>query len=124
MIYLDTHVVAWLYGGHIESLSLTARNLINENDLYISPIVILELQYLLEIERITQSPQTVVSTLSTSIGLHVCGKDFQQIVLCAGHFSWTRDPFDRIIVAHAALNNNTLLTKDRTLLTHFEHAVW
>ncbi|WP_230458629.1 PIN domain-containing protein [Microcystis aeruginosa] len=52
MIYLDTHIVVWLYAGLTAKLSDCAKHLINENELYISPIVRLELQYLYEIGRI------------------------------------------------------------------------
>ncbi len=124
MIYLDTHVVVWLYAGQTEKLSAKVRSYINENDIYISPIVSLELQYLLEVKRITPKPQTVISALSEAIGLNVCDKNFYQIAQCAQQYSWTRDPFDRIIVAQAGLNDNILVTKDQTILTHFEHAVW
>lgn len=124
MIYLDTHVVVWLYAGHIENISSTALSHINTNDIYISPIVRLELQYLFEIDRITQNPQTVLVDLSDEIGLKICDKNFNQIITQAQHITWTRDPFDRIIVANAALNNNMLLTKDQTILTHFQQAVW
>jgi PIN domain nuclease of toxin-antitoxin system len=124
LIYLDTHVVVWLYAGHIENISVTAQSHINENDIYISPIVRLELQYLFEIERITQKPQTVLSDLADNIGLKICSKDFNQIITKAQSITWTRDPFDRIIVAHTALNNDILLTKDQTILTHFQQAVW
>ena len=124
MIYLDTHVVVWLYAGQTEKLSAKVRSYINENDIYISPIVSLELQYLLEVKRITPKPQTVISALSKAIGLNVCDKNFYQIVQCAQQYSWTRDPFDRIIVAQAGLKGNTLATKDQTILTHFKHAVW
>ncbi len=124
MIYLDTHVVVWLYAGQTEKLSAKVRSYINENDIYISPIVSLELQYLLEVKRITPKPQTVISALSEAIGLNVCDKNFYQIVQCAQQYSWTRDPFDRIIVAQAGLKGNILATKDQTILTHFKHAVW
>ena len=124
MIYLDTHVVIWLYAGQTEKLSAKVRSYINENDIYISPIVSLELQYLLEVKRITPKPQTVISALSEAIGLNVCDKNFYQIVQCAQQYSWTRDPFDRIIVAQAGLKGNILATKDQTILTHFKHAVW
>ena len=124
MIYLDTHVVVWLYAGQTEKLSAKVRSYINENDIYISPIVSLELQYLLDVKRITPKPQTVISALSEAIGLNVCDKNFYQIVQCAQQYSWTRDPFDRIIVAQAGLNDNILVTKDQTILTHFEHAEW
>lgn len=50
MIYLDTHVVVWLYAGLTAKLSDLAKLLINKHELYISPIVRLELQYLYEID--------------------------------------------------------------------------
>ncbi|MCB8766407.1 hypothetical protein [Planktothrix agardhii] len=39
MIYLDTHVVVWLYAGLTDKLSNLAKSLINTHDLYISPMV-------------------------------------------------------------------------------------
>ncbi len=53
MIYLDTHVVVWLYSGLTDKLSELAKSIINENEVYISATVRLELQYLYEIKRIT-----------------------------------------------------------------------
>lgn len=38
--------------------------------------------------------------------------------------SWTRDPFDRIIVAPASLNHNILVTKDQSILKNYENAKW
>ena len=37
---------------------------------------------------------------------------------------WTRDTFDRLIVAQAKTRDASLLTKDRTILEHYPHAVW
>ena len=54
MIYLDTHVILWLYEGLIEKLSTHAVQLIEENDIIISPILQLELTYLHETKRINQ----------------------------------------------------------------------
>lgn len=54
MIYLDTHVVLWLYLRKGEGLSSKARYLIEfEPEIFISPMVLLELDYLYEIERTT-----------------------------------------------------------------------
>ncbi len=36
-IYLDTHVVAWLYAGRVDLLSTRARTLIDAEELRISP---------------------------------------------------------------------------------------
>ena len=41
MIYLDTHVVAWLFAKKIELISSNALSLIeNESDIVISPVII------------------------------------------------------------------------------------
>jgi PIN domain nuclease of toxin-antitoxin system len=37
---------------------------------------------------------------------------------------WTRDPFDRIIVAQATLKHSPLITKDETLRKHYKHCIW
>ena len=48
VIYLDTHILVWLYGGMVDLLSEKAKTLIESEDLVISPLVELELQYLFE----------------------------------------------------------------------------
>ena len=124
MIYLDTYVVVWLYAGQVEKLSEQAKKLINENYVYISAIVRLELQYLYEIQRVTDEANKVLFDLSDRIGLKICDKSFNTIVSGALELSWTRDPFDRLIVANAALNGNILVTKDQNILENYENARW
>lgn len=124
LIYLDTHIVVWLYAGLGEKFSQTTKHLMNENELYISPMVRLELQYLYEIQRITANTHTLLTDLSNRIGVRVCDKDFNVIVNQALPYTWTRDPFDRLIVANAALNENVLISKDQTILENYPHARW
>ena len=124
MIYLDTHVVVWLYAGKVENFSEQAKELINGHEVFISPVVRLELQYLFEIQRTTDEANEIVFDLSDRIGLKICDKSFNTIVSGALDFSWTRDPFDRIIVANAAINNNILVTKDQNILENYEKAMW
>jgi len=124
LIYLDTHVVVWLYAGKVGYLSNKARDLINTNEVIISPVVPLELQYLFEIQRITDNAKLIVSDLSDRIRLKICDKSFNTIISCALDYSWTRDPFDRIIVANAAVSNNILITKDQNILDNYERAIW
>jgi len=50
LIYLDTHIVVWLYTGLLEKFSQSIQTILNENEILISPIVRLELAYLYEIE--------------------------------------------------------------------------
>ncbi|MBD2604190.1 PIN domain-containing protein [Scytonema hofmannii FACHB-248] len=124
MIYLDTHVVAWLYSGLTDKLTEKAKNLINDNEIYISAIVRLELQYLYEIKRLTDESDLIIAQLSEQIGLKICNKDFKDIISIALTITWTRDPFDRIITANALLNNNILLSKDQNILNNYLYAKW
>ncbi len=101
-----------------------AKSLINQNEIYISPIVRLELQYLYEIERITVSGDIILNDLSSRIGLTICGQNFNSIITQALIINWTRDPFDRLIVANALINQNILITKDNNILSNYVYAKW
>jgi PIN domain nuclease of toxin-antitoxin system len=122
--YLDTHVVVWLYDGKIKQLSQAAAERIQDESLLISPAVLLELEFLHEIHRLTRSGQTMLASLSTEIGLSVCGLPFTRVVENALHQKWVRDPFDRLIVAHASANDAPLITKDERIRRHYKRAVW
>jgi PIN domain nuclease of toxin-antitoxin system len=124
LIYLDTHVVVWLYAGLATLFSQSVRELINRSEIYISPIVRLELQYLYETNHITDKPDTIVTDLANRIALQVDQESFDTIISQALEISWTRDPFDRIIAAQAGLNSHILLTKDRTFLKNYPSAIW
>ena len=84
----------------------------------------LELQYLYEIKRVSVEAEPLLADLSQRIGLTVCPKPFDAVIVDATQLTWTRDPFDRILVAHANLNHNVLVSKDQTILTHYTHARW
>ena len=125
IIYLDTHIVCWLYAGRVEELSPRASDLIVSGRLYISPIVELELQYLYEIEKIGESPDVMITTLSQEIGLNVSDLPLSEIVKAARGMTWTRDPFDRLIAAEVTLISDAqLITRDRTIREHLKNAVW
>jgi len=124
LIYLDTHVVVWLYSGLTDKLTDIAKTLINNNEVYVSAIVRLELQYLYEIKRITDEPDVIITNLSEQIGLKICNKNFNDIISISLTITWTRDPFDRIITANALLNNNILLSKDQNILNNYLYARW
>ena len=124
VIDLDTHVVAWLYAGLTARLSLPVRQLLEANELAISPMVVLELQYLYETRRTTEPGYVVVLDLSQRLGLHIRTDPFEHVITQALQQTWTRDPFDRIIVAQAALDRRTLVTKDRSMHAHYSQAFW
>ena len=95
-----------------------------EHDLVISRIVHLELQYLFEIQRATVDASQIISDLASRIGLQTCDKDFTLVIERALPFSWTRDPFDRLIVANASLDQDILLSKDRVIRANYELTRW
>jgi PIN domain nuclease of toxin-antitoxin system len=122
--YLDTHAVVWLYEARIGKLSKTAMDRIQSDALFISPAVILEIQFLHEIKRVTRTGPSIVAALAEDIGLQVCPLDFPSVVASALEQSWIRDPFDRLIVAHAAANDAALITRDQKIRRHYKRAVW
>jgi PIN domain nuclease of toxin-antitoxin system len=124
LIYLDTHVVAWCYAGRVDLLSKRARALIDTEESRVSPAVILELQYLREIGRLTVGANAIVHSLAAQIGLQISDLPFAAVVDSAIEQGWTRDPFDRLIVGQAKLHDKVLLTKDRTIRRHYTNAVW
>ena len=124
IIFVDTHVVVWLYIGNTELFSKMALEKIRKNELYISPVVKLELRYLYEIGRINEKPEKILKSLNKEIGLKVSENSFGDIINEAIKLSWTRDPFDRIITAHASINGVRLITKDTSILSNYKHAIW
>lgn len=124
MIYLDTHVVAWLYAGDLDRFSPTAADLLDREPLLISPIVQLELEYLHEIDRVTVGSALILESLGQTLGLSVCDLPFVRVVVESVGETWTRDPFDRLIVAQAKARRARLITKDRSILDRYPGAVW
>lgn len=124
MIHLDTHVVMWLYAGMRERFSDAARAAIDRYSLCISPMVLLELDYLHESERLRADSPAILQDLSRRIGLRVTDAPFHTATHEARVLSFTRDPFDRMICATAAVDGAPLLTADRQIQAHFPLAFW
>ncbi len=125
ILYLDTQVVVWLAEKRLDRLSEAAARAIAESDLLISPMVLLELQYLYEIKRVVAPPQAVLNQLAGQIGLQVCDHPFPAVIESALFENWTRDPFDRVIVAQARSNAHArLATSDARIREHYSRSVW
>jgi PIN domain nuclease of toxin-antitoxin system len=124
LVYLDTHVVVWLYDALTDRLSKLAAEAVENNDLVISWMVELELQFLHEIGRLRVKPAEIIRHLSAQIGLRLSDVSFERIVRTAARMDWTRDVFDRLIAAESAAMNLPLITKDRTIRTHHKLSIW
>jgi PIN domain nuclease of toxin-antitoxin system len=124
VIYLDTHVVVWLYAGERVRLAKSPARLIEAEPLLVSPVLLLELALLEETGRIKTQAQAIFTELQESLGLSICDLPFAEVASVSLQQSWTRDPFDRLIVAQAAARGAPLITKNRLIRRHFKGAVW
>lgn len=123
--YLDTHLVVWLCENNLSRISAPALDAINEHDLLISPAVLIELNFLYQIRRIVRAPQDLAKQLKMQIGVRVCDHSFADMADTALFETWTRDPFDLMIVSHAKANGFApLITHDEKIHAHYPKAVW
>jgi PIN domain nuclease of toxin-antitoxin system len=122
--FLDTQVVVWLAERPLGKLSAAATTAIEESDVAISPMVLLELEYLYEIKRIVTQPLALVNQLEIQIGLAVSDGSLAAVMRTALFETWTHDPFDRVIVAHARTANLPLVTSDTKIRENYTRAVW
>jgi PIN domain nuclease of toxin-antitoxin system len=124
LVFLDTHIAVWLYAGLIEKISDTAKQAIEDNDVMISPLLRLELQYLFETGRVTVRPDTIVKNLFAAIGLRVSETPLQQIIEEAMKINWTRDVFDRMLSAETMVTGGGFITANKNIKSNLKLAIW
>lgn len=124
MIALDTHVVVWLYERGAAGVPLAIADRLDVETSLIAPPVQLELIYLHEIGRMTVAPAVVLQHLRSRLDVGQEDLSAQALFDAAAPLTWTRDPFDRLICAHAAALGVDLATKDAAIHEHFARAVW
>ena len=111
--------------GDRKQITLKAQQTIDRSELLISPMVALELEYLYELRRSKFRSREIQLKLSEEIGLRTCQIPFEIVTQTAIDESWTRDPFDRIIVAQAKANGLAyLISSDETIAKHYPRTVW
>jgi PIN domain nuclease of toxin-antitoxin system len=111
MTLLDTHALLWLDQNHRRARPLARA----AAPLAVSPATLLELHFLVEAGRIRLRSGTVRALLDDerwAIDEPPSLDWFSR----ASEESWTRDPFDRLIVAHARLRRWRLATGDLAVL--------
>lgn len=117
VILLDTHAVIWLSQGHrrAKPLERFAR-------LYISPATILEIQFLTEIGKLRFAKGMTIASVADDLRWRLDEPPSVKWFTAAGDLNWTRDPFDRLLAAHAAIRGWKLATADDVLLEHLPEA--
>jgi len=112
-VYLDTHAAIFLHAGELERLGTEGKRQIESNDVLISPMVLLEMNYLYESGKVRYGAKEIYAALNATFGIRLCPIPFSDVALQALEVTWTRDPFDRMIVAQAQVNQHaTLITRD------------
>lgn len=126
MIHLDTHVIVWLYAGEHDRIPPVLRDRLETEQLAVSPMVRLELAFLREMGRLRSGPGDVLDELERAVGLRVDDSAFTEVVASAAaeRMAFTRDPFDRLIAAHAIAAGADLASKDQSLRDHLDFVVW
>jgi PIN domain nuclease of toxin-antitoxin system len=124
-VYLDTNVVVWLAQGTLQRISRRAQSALEQGTLLVSPMVLIELQYLYELHRIKLPARDVQLKVEHEIGVRVCDLPFLSIASTALDEKWTRDPFDRMIVAQAKANGLApLVSADEEIKKNYPRTVW
>jgi PIN domain nuclease of toxin-antitoxin system len=123
--YLDTQVVVWLATGKLSRFSSNTRDLLEGTNLLISPIVLLELEYLYEAKRIKLPARDIQRKVEHELDVQLCELPFATIAAAALDEKWSRDPFDRLIVANAKANGFAwLISADEAIRKHYPRAIW
>jgi PIN domain nuclease of toxin-antitoxin system len=106
-------------------LTKPAINVIQNHDLLISPAVLIELNFLQQIGRIIRNPLDLAKQLRIQLDVRICNHSFADLAETALFETWTRDPFDLLIVSHAKANNYSILvTQDAKIRKHYPKAIW
>lgn len=120
-VYLDTHIIVWPRQKELEKLTPKAFEAIEKSSsLLVSPMVELELKYLYEVGRVTDTPHDIIGGLDAMMGLCIDDTSFHDVVKKSLFIEWTRDPFDRLIGAHSMAKNRPLITK----LANYYMTIW
>ena len=115
-VLLDTHFLIWILTG-AERLRDYAW-LDEHRPWVISPVTLLELQFLAESGRVDLRAAELTERLRSDARFVVDDPPLGPLVRHALPLSWTRDPFDRLLAAHSAARRMPLCTADRALLAH------
>ena len=123
MVFLDTHVAVWLF-AEADRIPGPVQRLLDESELYLSPMARLELSLLHEIGRVKDPASAVLGALRRDLGLQVEESGWARAAEIADHLTWARDPFDRLITAHAMAFGAVLCTRDARIREHYAEAFW
>jgi PIN domain nuclease of toxin-antitoxin system len=117
-ILLDTHIWLWMNQAP-EKLSVQVRDLIqdNENDLYLSVAAIWEIAIKHRLGKLTLplEPSLYVPGRMHDNGVKALDIAMNHVLASATLPNHHQDPFDRLMIAQAILENLTFITVDEKI---------
>ena len=115
-VLLDTHFLIWLVLG---SKRLAEFPWIERHRPWgVSPLSFLEIQLLAEIGRLSVHNPEFTATVMGDPRFTVDDIPLATAIRHALRLDWTRDPFDRMLVAHSLARRIPLCTVDRRIRAH------
>ena len=112
MILLDTSAVLFLLAGHRRGDRLRAH----VGRLRFTPVALLEMRFLQEVGRGVFTTDRPADAVAADPRWTVDDPPVSFLIGRALDLSWTRDPFDRLITAHAIYRGWRLATSDGAML--------
>ena len=123
--YVDTHIILWLAAGRVNRLSSKASALLERTDLLLSAMAFLELEYLYELGKTKFAARDLLKKASHETNIRICDLPFSNLAEAALDEKWTRDPFDRLIVANAKARGFAwLISADEAIGQNYPRTVW
>ncbi len=120
-ILLDTHFLIWLVLGSNRLKEFTWLD--KYRPWGVSPISLLEAQYLAEVGRIEIENPEFTETLLNDPRFLVDEIPLLSLIRHATPIAWTRDPFDRLLSAHSAARRTPFCTIDQLVLENHSPVV-
>ena len=114
MILLDTSALLFLLAGHRRARPLRPH----AGSLRFTPVALLELQFLQEVGRGVFTTDRPADAVAEDPRWTVDDPPLTLVIRQALELAWTRDPFDRLIAAHAVYRGWRLATSDGDMIAN------
>jgi PIN domain nuclease of toxin-antitoxin system len=119
VILLDTNAVLFLSADHRRARPLKRQS----GQLYFTPFALLEMQFLQEAGRGRFTSPAPMEAVKQDPRWSVDDPPVDGVVARAIELTWTRDPFDRLIAAHALYRGWRLATSDTVMIRNLPAGV-
>lgn len=117
-LLLDTHFLIWVVLG---SARLEAFPWLDDYAPWgVSPISLLEIQFLSEVGRVEVRNPRFTETIARDPRFLMDEAPLVKLIEHALPLTWMRDPFDRLIAAHSSARRVPLCTADEKLIGRHE----